>query len=104
MMVLVPLQLSRESPLSTYSGGSVETAGFLVTTCLQSATTLALFLAIDHERQYRSSGKEWVRRISSEFFKREQVELRLYRIIEWEKGVWKNVGMYVRLYSSFQYG
>ena len=53
MMVFVPVQLKTKNG----HGGDVDEAGFLVTAFLQSAATLALFLAIDHERQYRSSGK-----------------------------------------------
>ena len=60
MMVFVPVQHKTKT---TYGGDvdeDVGKAGFLVTAFLQSAATLALFLAIDHERQYRSSGKEFL--------------------------------------------
>ena len=61
-MVFVPVQqrwhqsLSSISMNMTYNDSGVETAGFLVLALLQSAATLFLFLALDHERQFRSAG------------------------------------------------
>ena len=47
---------SFESPAAS----DVSTAGFILQAVLQSIVSLFLFIALDHERQFRSSGEGWV--------------------------------------------
>ncbi len=57
LLVLVPLQWhTQKDNRMAIEHSTIEVAGFLTMAFLQSLVTFLLFLALDHERQFRSAG------------------------------------------------